>query len=88
VSARGGGVSAGEVRDPFSPEADPGREEVEGDVVEKDAVRFGRRTLIVVTAVLPAVTAVGCTHPRPACPTLAQDEQRCRHRFCRYHGGD
>jgi hypothetical protein len=65
--------------DPFSPEADPGRE-------PEDAARLGRRTVMAVLAVLPAV-ASACTHPRPACPTVATDAERCAHRFCRYHRG-
>jgi hypothetical protein len=65
------------VRDPFSAEADPSRDE---------APRLGRRTLVVALAVLPAA-ASACTHPHPACPTAPEDAEHCRHRFCRYHGG-
>lgn len=65
--------------DPFSPEADPDRERLE-------ELRLGRRTLLVAAAITPAVAA-GCTHPRPACPTMANDDERCVHRFCRYHAG-
>jgi hypothetical protein len=66
------------VIDPFSPEADPLRE-------EQDA-RLGRRTLLVTLAVLP-VGVAACTHVAPACPTLPLDAERCVHRFCRYHRG-
>jgi hypothetical protein len=66
-------------RDPFSPEADPGRD-------EQETLRLSRRTLMVAAAVTPALAA-GCTHPRLACPTLPDDAERCTHRFCRYHHG-
>jgi hypothetical protein len=67
------------VIDPFSPEADPGRK-------REDAARVDRRTLLTALAVLPAAAAA-CTHPRPACPTVVGDAERCAHRFCRYHRG-
>jgi hypothetical protein len=65
------------VTDPFSEDADPLRDEAE--------LRVARRTLIVALALVPAAAA-GCTHPRPACPTLPDEAERCLHRFCRYHG--
>jgi hypothetical protein len=61
--------------DPFSPEADPGREE--------EAARVGRRTVLVSLAVLPAL-GTACTGIVPACPTQPL-AGACPHRFCRYH---
>jgi hypothetical protein len=81
--------------DPFSPEADPGREQEEQarsarpqgtDGKHDHAARVGRRTLMTALAVLPAAAAA-CTHPRPACPSVVGEPERCAHRFCRYHRG-
>jgi hypothetical protein len=66
------------VIDPFSPEADPGREANEN--------RVGRRAVVTALVVLPAAVSA-CTHPRPACPTVAGEAERCAHRFCRHHRG-
>lgn len=69
--------------DPFSPEADPGRDEVQ------QAPRTGRREILVSLSVVPALTALGatgCTSLVPACPTQPQ-AGTCSHRFCRYHRG-
>lgn len=71
--------------DPFSPEADPGRE-------DEEAGRVGRRSVMTALVVLPAAVGAvsslgGCTHPRPACPTVFAEPERCAHRFCRYHRG-
>jgi hypothetical protein len=65
------------VIDPFSEEADP-----------RHADKPGRRAVLRTLAVIPAVaTAAGCIHPAPACPAQPEHQERCRHRFCRYHRG-
>jgi hypothetical protein len=66
--------------DPFSPDADPGRDE--------EAARLGRRTVLVSLAVLPALASglAACTSVAPACPTQPLSGA-CPHRFCRYHRG-
>ena len=65
-----------DVHDPFSPEADPGRDEQE--------LRPARRTVLL-TLALAAATA-SCTSLIPACPTQPV-AGTCSHRFCRYHRG-
>jgi hypothetical protein len=73
------------MRDPFSPEADPAREEEQAPPPV-----LGRRQVVVSLTVLPAAAAglSACTALTPACPTHAPREgERCPHRFCRYHRG-
>ncbi len=49
---------------------------------------LGRRPVVLALALLPvALSASGCAHPKPACPTRPADPHHCQHRFCRYYRG-
>ncbi len=72
--------------DPFSDEANPDAREAPGEGAPAGPALVARRSLLGLGASLPLALA-GCVHPRPACPTVAGDDEHCKHRFCRHYRG-